>query len=204
MQASRAKLEKSRSQLVNTMKFSAHVLGSPLTRIMLGGLASLPRPLQHFFATEQEQLKSKWGTTQLMMSLQQNGFQDALHALLCRFTSFELAKDMCVFSKITPPRGVIEQAASAMWRLAYSSVGSLAIMNMGFTTQPPFVFLGLLSVDAAIVGATLASLKRLWELPMVLERLAQINTACERFVVSLRWPQDQWSRELFVLILEKS
>lgn len=204
MQASRAKLEKSRNKLVNTMKFSAHVLGSPLTRIMLGGLVSLPRPLQDFFATEQEQLKTKWGTLQLMLALQQNSFECVLHSLLSRFTSFELAKDMGVFSKVPLPPKVIEQAASAMWRLTYSATGSLAIMNMTFVLQPPFAFLGLLSADSGVVDSTIAFVKRMWGVVMVLEKLAQTNAACDKFLVSLRWPQDQFSRELFILLLENS
>ena len=62
---------------------------------------------------------------------------------------------------------------------------------------PRYTFVGLLG-KPEVVTKTLARLKTDFEVKENLDRQAIVNNKCKNFVISLRWPLEQWTMEIMV------
>ena len=89
-----------------------------------------------------------------------------------------------------------------MWRMTLATVASLATSSLSYTSLPPLMLVGLASPDSEHVARLLKQLHRMWEILCKMEKDALNNVEIHRFLRNLRWPLEQLSREIFVLLSE--
>ena len=197
-------LQQKRSKCVNTLHFSATRLSKPLNIRLWKGMVDLPQPLEVEFHKWMSALKTRRGTQALMLSLAEGGDTEILRQVFEQLCSPEFA-DKLGFS--AEAKNVCEleagqTVARCMWKFAYSVVGSCACTDCFFEV-PPQKFLGLAAADAERKQSTLTALKQFWEALQQLEARALDDMAAKRFLQNLLWPSQQWSREVYVQLLEK-
>lgn len=197
-------MKTTRKKLSNIILYACTVMSRPLSIRLLRGLCMLPEPLHEAYAREYRLLQSRAGTLTMHQELADNGYCLALHGVLCRLTSPILAAELG-FSSITSASGGVAQdvlLAKHMWRLAWGMVASMALTGLTYSAIPPLMFIGLTSPDAEHVSSLLGRLRAMWAVLLKLEKVALGNPECHSFVCSLRFPLEQFTREVLVQLSE--
>ncbi|CAE7236830.1 unnamed protein product [Symbiodinium sp. CCMP2456] len=197
-------LQQKRAKCVNTLHFSATRLSKPLNIRLWKGMVDLPQPLEVEFHKWMSALKTRRDTQALMLSLAEGGDTEILRQVFEQLLSPEYADNLgfSAEAKNACELEADQTVARCMWKLAYSTVGSCACTDCFFQV-PPQKFLGLAALDAEQMQSTMTVLKQFWEALQQLEARALDDMAAKRFIENLLWPSQQWSREVFVQLLEK-
>ena len=80
-------------------------------------------------------------------------------------------------------------------------VCELALSNLWYVSQLPMRFLGLLGDEASLAN-TLSFLKASWRALGSIEEAAVASKDMQNVLLQVRWPYEQWSREIMVFLAE--
>ena len=202
----REQVNQKRRQCANALAFAARLLAQPLGMRLFKAMVIMPRPLHARMAQELEMLKTRRGTLALHLELQQGEHTLALHGLLDMLLSPAFAEQLG-FPKARTPGHLQNEKEDAMvagtcWKLAFSVIGSFATTQASYTHQLPLAFFGLLSPAAGVVADTLAWLSSVWACLLKLELEGLSDSTAAAFVVNLRFPLEQFSRSILVMLAE--
>ena len=200
----RAMLSKKKADCANTMKFSAAVLADPSKRRVLNLLTRLPAELLAATAAKMKELKSRSGTLSLMQGLHRGDGLTPLHSMTQTFSSAEFARSIGLagFAGSGLRKAEASQIASLSWKLVVSMLAQGGTTHMAYMHLPPFAFLGLTSSDDEEVASCLQRLRKMWHVLSALEVSSIDNPERRASCVSLKFPGEQFIRELFVRLEE--
>jgi hypothetical protein len=202
--AARKEVAEKKKLALHSMHVVAGVMARSLSRRFFAGACQLSRPMIASFYTEMDMIKTRRGGRDLHYDLCTGSHAKTLHGLLCCFTSVDFAKSIGLGDK---PMSQIQasensKASMALWRLVVGVVGASSLTNLTYTELPPLVLLGLVHPDRDVVQACLRRCERMWEALVKLEATALTSPRCVAFVTSLRWPQEQFCRSVFIMLSE--
>lgn len=200
----RQQMQTTRKKLSNIMLYACTLMSKPLSIRLLRGLCMLPEPLHEVYAREYQLLQTRSGTLTMHQELVDNGYCLALHGVFCRLISPILASELGFSSITSACEGADQDALLArhMWKLAWGTVASMALTGLTYSAIPPLMLIGLTSPDPEHVSSLLKKLGDMWDVLLMLERSALSNPECHRFVCSLRFPLEHFTREVLVQLSE--
>jgi hypothetical protein len=204
MAKGREQVNQKRRLCANAMAFAAKLLAQPLGMRLFKALIAMPKPLHARMAKELEMLKTRRGTLTLHLGLQQGEHTLALHELLDTILSPGFAEQLG-FPKARGSDHLQKEdamVAGTCWRLAFNVVGSFAITQATYTHQLPLALFGLLNPAEGVVTDTLAWLSSVWACLLKLELEGLHDNAAVAFVINLRFPLEQFSRSILVMLAE--
>lgn len=204
MSRARISAQQARRKVANTMRYSATVMARPLGLRLFQGMVHASVPLRKAFAQELQAVKTRRGSMHLHQELLQGSFAKTLHATLSNVFSADFARDVGVGLGPKSERKAKEDSAVGMTilRLVCAVVGQSIVTNLSYTDMPPYIFVGLVHADEAVVQATLAQCKVVWETLCSLEAQAWDNSRCAAWVRSFLFSSSQWCREILIGLAE--
>jgi hypothetical protein len=193
-----------RRNSLHTLHFVSQVISKPLGCRLFKGSVYLPEKIRESFKEEMELMKTRRGGAHLHSELQQGSYIKVMHATLQHFFSAEFASFVGCSFKPRPPALLVEdgKVVRGLARLVVRAVASMALTNFTYMMLPPLSLLGLINPSSDVVKSELELNKKGWAVLQLLEATALTNNMCRSFVMSLRFPCEQFCREVYVRLDE--
>ena len=201
--AAREEMQKRRAQFVGTLHFSTLRLCVHVNVRLWRGMAWLPEGLEQCFQSCVTRLKTVEGTRDLVLGLVDSKQTDAARSVFTTLVSPEFSRQVGFDLARRCPSQMSDDTlvAECMWKYAHCSVGACSMSDLFFQV-PPQCFMGLTSREPGSQQRMLKWLSELWSAYEALEAEAKHNRKARTFIEDTLWPLQQWSREVFVCLLE--
>ena len=194
-------LRQIREEKSHQLEFAAHCFANVRHKRMAGGLVCLFEPLEYRHKTEMHQLHSVQGTADLMMNLVSGGFCKVYGMLWNRFTSPELADELFMSRRCTDLELREHQnVASRLWTCLLHTIGGLEVLNLLYTSTPPYCFLRATVDD--VDRDVFEYFKECDEVLHKLDKASFRSVDARSFVRGLVFPENPMVREIFVSLQE--
>ena len=199
----RKDVQEQKRNAFHAMHFAAQVIARPISRKLFTGIVHLSHPIQATFTDEMLSLKTRWGTKDLHCALAQGSYASTIHKVIQTYVSPAFARSVGCDGKPASAHMSEERAkvSSALWRVVVGTANALALTNLAYTHLPPLCFHSLVD-QADVVKASLPRFAKMWAALQRLEKTALEDKHCAAFVLSLRFPVEEFCRGLFVMLDE--
>lgn len=206
--ASNAQVNKVKSACQNQMHFAAMVLANPFKAQLVDILVECSKPLRVDFWTGIERAMTKVGALHRDIDLATGKytqvFINTLHVWSDPGVLLKLGFIIdSTGDKVDSEQMEVERKLCSYWaawcsRTVCTRSGSLAT----WTSAYPHGFVGLISDDAGIRANNMAKAQRDLNLLMGLEAAALNDPRAKDVLAQLMWPQDVFTRETFIDLVE--
>jgi hypothetical protein len=205
---SNEQVKKLRGKCANTLHFCATVLANFYGNAMTEVIDGATKCFSHFFDHARSVTKRLEGAEELYHRLTSGKAEgvilDAMFALedpeVLSLIGFALPSD----SQYVPEGQLEQEAALArnMFDLILSHSNHFYQTMLTYARCYPAMFLRCVKTSELECRAALALIKEDWTLLNQLERSALSNPWLRKVLMTLRWPFEQWCRELHVMFAE--
>lgn len=199
----RSTAAKRRAACVNTLHFCSKMLASETSMRLWRAMVYLPEAFAGQFGQWMQDLKTRGGTLELFLGLVNGSDVECLRRVFRLLSDTELVYKLGFRCEGRSPAQIKEDSnvADKLWRLAVTFVAEASLSNEFYRT-PPQCFLGLLSKNADTKKEWLQRIRCFWEALVKMEASALEDHEARMWLDSLRWPLEQWCRELLVMLAE--
>ena len=202
-------LNRMRGKCVNTLHFVASVLsnwyGGKVTEVIDAGVGTFA----DFFDLSKTVCKTVRGSLQFHKSYVNNGVEQLVVKAIAAIESSNVMERIGftapAISQYVPEGLKIEEAclATLLFDLILAESREFILSAMCFSHCYPFGFLALVEASDAEKVLSLSQLKKDWKLLCKLELVAIGDPWLQRSLSQLRWPSEQWAREIFIMLAEE-
>eukprot|EP00971_Amphidinium_carterae_P350271 6491464-Amphidinium_carterae.2 len=184
-----------------TIYHACRLLCDPMAQRLYKLIVLLPSALRVWFNDVSRLLKSPRGCEEMVGSMARGSLLSALRDLTAGFGSADLAEALGFTHRDVVDEHVQQedtQIAKAAYSLWLHSVAEMSTLVMSAEFEPPYVFSRLVMRDETMKGAAIEHLRQVWEGLKCLEMAESKKDAARvNFVRDLRWPRNQFVREVF-------
>ena len=207
--AARKLVGKLKSASYSMCHFACTTLAKPWSRRKFLQYCNVTVPLETRFDQEREGLTTRRGTEHLYMNLVRGNFANVFVELWEHVCSREFAFT-CGYTAGRRSEALVNKEmvlARSLKVYVLDIISELALSDLWCTRQLPQRFWGLRASDEveaeeAKLQECLASLRETWGAYVKLEEAAQRLAEAEELLVHCRWPYEQWTKEVMIMLCE--
>eukprot|EP00971_Amphidinium_carterae_P347026 6488830-Amphidinium_carterae.2 len=192
---------KTRGKVNVTIYHACRLLCDPMAQRLYKLIVLLPTALRVWFNDVSGLVKSPRGCEEMVVRMARGSLLSALRDLTAGFGSADLAEALGFTHREVVDEDVQRedtQVAKSAYSLWLHSVSEMSTLLTSAEFEPPYVFSRLVVRDETIKAAAMEHLRQVWDALKCLEKADSKKDAAKvSFVRDLRWPRNQFVREVF-------